>query len=737
VRRGAFRAARRIFSALVTGTIVPAVSIIVLATQPAHALPSFARQTGQPCGTCHTDFPGLTPYGRLFKLRGYTTGGGPYRTTLFPTSDDSAPSDDKKWIPPVSMMSIIGFTNTQAPLAPPTAPYWPNNNVVVSPSSFFWGGAITDHIGAFAQVTYNEVGPGGFGTDPFGHTWTWDNTDIRYANATNIGGFDVVYGITANNSPTVQDPWNTTPAWAFPYAASTIAGTPATHTIVNGTFAAHVASVGAYGWINDVLYLEGSVYRTLDFSTQNDLGTDPFDAPGLLNAAPYWRIAFEPHWGRNWLEAGTFGMVADVHPWAFPGTTITATFPQTDKYTDFGFDSQYQYQGDNFWLTLRGSYIHEIQNLDASFANGLSANANNDLNEAKLYASLAYGNDDKVVLTGQYFDTWGSPDPILYSGLASGFSPNSNGFIAELAYIPSVSNGWWPWLSARFGLQYTWYNKFDGTTVGAQDNNTLFLYAWFAMPAFGVYTGPPTMPTMPTKALPLKAPPLPLFTWTGCYAGFQGAGAWGTKDLTDTTGVVAASTGFTSASLSINGYLLGGQLGCDDQFGSNWVVGIEGALAGGDVSASTGVAQPFGIPGDTATYKETTDYLSSVTGRVGYAWDRWLGYVKGGAAMAGDKYDAVGVFQGTPYGFEGLETRLGWTAGVGLEWAFWDDWSVKLEYDYYGFGQRNVTFIDPNSGNSGLEQIKQSIQTVKLGLNFHLLDATPWRGGIGALTSAY
>ena len=50
---------------------------------PARALPSYARQTGQPCGTCHTDFPGLTPYGRRFKIGGYTAGGGPYRTTLF------------------------------------------------------------------------------------------------------------------------------------------------------------------------------------------------------------------------------------------------------------------------------------------------------------------------------------------------------------------------------------------------------------------------------------------------------------------------------------------------------------------------------------------------------------------------------------------------------------------------------------------------------------------------------
>ena len=91
MRGGVVSGARRIFSGLVAGTTVTAVSIIVVATPPAHALPSFARQTGQPCSTCHTDFPGLTPYGRLFKIKGCTTGGGPYRTTLFPTSDDSGP----------------------------------------------------------------------------------------------------------------------------------------------------------------------------------------------------------------------------------------------------------------------------------------------------------------------------------------------------------------------------------------------------------------------------------------------------------------------------------------------------------------------------------------------------------------------------------------------------------------------------------------------------------------------
>jgi hypothetical protein len=96
-----------------------------------------------------------------------------------------------------------------------TDPFKPSDNVVVSPFSVFYGGAITEHIGAFAQVTHNAPPPGGF-PDPFGHTWTWDNVDLRYANTAKLGGLDVIYGITANNNPTVQDVWNTTPAWTFP-----------------------------------------------------------------------------------------------------------------------------------------------------------------------------------------------------------------------------------------------------------------------------------------------------------------------------------------------------------------------------------------------------------------------------------------------------------------------------------------------------------------------------------------
>ena len=483
--------------------------LTIASSSPVQALPSFARQTGQPCGTCHTDFPALTPYGRRFKLLGYTTGGGEFRTTPFssqtainaraeyekmmgyvktlPQGSSTKPEEDKEWVPPISIMAIVGYTHTQADLTG-TDPYSANNNVVLSPFSVFWGGAITDHVGAFAQVTYNAVPPGGFG-DPFGHTWTWDNTDVRYANTAHFGPLDLIYGITANNNPTVQDVWNTTPAWSFPYAASTILGPQGHPTTIEGAFAAHVGGVGVYTFINDLLYLELTGYKTLGFSQQNAIGTDPFGAPGQLGGvSPYWRIALEPSWGRNTLMIGTFGAQFNAHPFVDTSfaTFSTATFPQADTLTDYGFDTQYQYQGDNYWLTLRGSFIREFQQLNASFLNGGASNPTNLLNSLKLQASFAYGADNRVVFTGQYFSQWGTADMNLYgtdpvTGLAS--TPNTNGWMAEIAYIPFGASKMvgWPWFNARIGLQYTYYNKLNGTTVNAHDNNTLFLHAWFAM----------------------------------------------------------------------------------------------------------------------------------------------------------------------------------------------------------------------------------------------------------------
>ena len=387
------------------------------------------------------------------------------------------------------MMTIVGFEHTQKAQNPAPAPFNSNDNVALEQFSLFWGGAVTNHVGAFAQATYEGTVVDDDGTTAYqSFKWHWDNVDLRYTNSAMLGNVGVTYGVTATNNPSMADPWNTTPAWGFPYASAQIAPGPGAGTLVDGTMAQHVGGVGGYAWFDNLLYVQLSGFWTLGQHTLTTLGIDPSaDVPGEIGGvSPYWRIAVEPHWGNNWWEFGTFGMSANIHPYDTSqvdaaGYITGATFAQSNRYTDFGFDSQYQYQGPNYWLTLRGTYIHENQSFDA--ATGAADNASNTLNTLKLYGSVAYGNDNRVILSGQYFDTWGSTDATEYGDGFTNGDPGSNGFTAEIAYMPFVTSHSpiWPWANARIGLQYTWYNKFNGTTDNASDNNTLLAYLWFAM----------------------------------------------------------------------------------------------------------------------------------------------------------------------------------------------------------------------------------------------------------------
>jgi hypothetical protein len=129
----------------------------------------------------------------------------------------------------------------------------------------------------------------------------------------------------------------------------------------------------------------------------------------------------------------------------------------TNRFTDIGLDSQYQYQGDGWWLTMRATYLHENQSLGASVANGLAANVNNTLNTFRAQAALTYGTDGKIILTGGYFNTWGSSDAVLYGGNRT-FSPNSDGFIGS---------------PTRFSARITHQNYGRGSTRGSGCNTSL------------------------------------------------------------------------------------------------------------------------------------------------------------------------------------------------------------------------------------------------------------------------
>ncbi len=437
-----------------------ALSALLLAAPAAQALPSFARQTGQECAACHNGFPELTPYGRLFKLNGYTFRGG------------------ESNLPPIAVMLVPSFTHTQADQPDGAGPHFgPNDNFSFS-GSVFYGGAITSNIGAFAQATYDHAE----------RNFNWDNVDIRYAHATSLFDRENVFGATVNNNPTVTDLWNSTPAWGFPFVSSALAPTPTAATLIEGGLAQQVLGVTAYNFWNRLIYTEIGFYRGLSPTTLTTLGINPgcsgvggelCDTSTIKNVAPYWRVAVAPNWGQNSLEVGVFGIAATL----IPGRVRDSG---TDHLTDVGFDAQYQWLGARDSFSLQGYWITENQNLSASSALGASTNTHNHLRSLRAKATYYY--DQTYGATAGYFNLNGTPDPLLFSGSAT-FSPNSNGWIGELDYIPFSHGGpsFWPWLNMKLGLQYIYYTKFDGGSTNfdgagrsAHDNNTLFLFAWIA-----------------------------------------------------------------------------------------------------------------------------------------------------------------------------------------------------------------------------------------------------------------
>jgi outer membrane immunogenic protein len=211
----------------------------------------------------------------------------------------------------------------------------------------------------------------------------------------------------------------------------------------------------------------------------------------------------------------------------------------------------------------------------------------------------------------------------------------------------------------------------------------------------------------PAPAPVYKAPPPMQFTWTGCYLGGHVGGGWGQKEVSDPTN---PATG--SASFDINGWMAGGQLGCNYQV-SNFVFGIEGDASWADIKGSS--SDPF-FGGKTFDAK--SDFLADVAGRVGIAWGQGLIYGKGGVAFVHDQFDFVGGLIGA--NATGTQDRTGWTVGGGVEWAFSSAWSAKAEYLHYDFGGKDVTLADPVNGPA-LFHVNQTIDTVKFGLNFRFI----------------
>jgi outer membrane immunogenic protein len=260
-----------------------------------------------------------------------------------------------------------------------------------------------------------------------------------------------------------------------------------------------------------------------------------------------------------------------------------------------------------------------------------------------------------------------------------------------------------------------------------------------------VFGGPVFAADMPVKAPPIVAPAP--FSWTSCYVGGHVGAGWSHDAFSDPGYATPFGTfqNFAPAgsSIDVNGHAgaLGGvQVGCDYQFATNWVIGLAGDFSWANINGQA--TDPFfaGKNGNPITLSSKTDQLATATARLGYAWDHFLLYGKGGAAWAHDKYSIQNLISfGPPFCFTGTfiacnptgtETRPGWTAGAGIEWAFTNNWSALVEYDYYGLGNKGVSLFDPNAGvggTTGLVNVKQNIEALKFGINYRFGWAGPAR----------
>ncbi len=423
---------------------------------PAWAVPSFTQQTGQACATCHVGAfgPQLTAFGRNFKLQGYVQ------------------SDGESHFPPLSAMLESSYTTTKVRQAGNAAEgFGPNNNFAIDQVSLFYAGRILSNFGAFIQTTYDGVNS----------ALHWDNADLRYAQTGTVFGMDFVAGIMANNNPTSQDVWNSTPGWGFPYASSALAPKPSQVALLEGGLGQQVAGLGAYALWNDLVYLEFTGYTQLSRDTRTALGvTDAYGSDSYTGMIPYWRMAVQHNFGDHYVQAGTLGMIADRSPGG------DNSFGH-DRFTDVAFDANYQWTGSaDHTVSAHTIFIHENVNLDASQAlAGGALNGSNRLSTFKADATYSYKNTYTPSL--QYFKRWGTNDP-NYWGTASG-DPDNEGFVIDLAYSPfGKSDSDLQWGNARVALQYTAYTKFDGTAKHASDNNTIYVNLWFATDLFAGYS---------------------------------------------------------------------------------------------------------------------------------------------------------------------------------------------------------------------------------------------------------
>ena len=462
---------RRLHSLLATTALV-----FALLPGSAQAVPAFNRQTGQNCVACHAggQFPELTPYGRLFKLTGYTIG------------ERSIP------ISAMGVVSLSKVANTSKS-DDPGADFQKNNSLIFATASLFLAGKVTDNIGAFAQITYDpyatQTPDGSF----HGHS-NADNIDIRYADRFITDKRDLIFGFSANNNPSITDPWNTAAAW-MQYVP---VPSPTSSRFIDGNApypgygaGGNLAGLSGYMFWNQTIYAELAGYGTSrGVSSFMSAGVADADKTKLRGVNPYWRLAYNREWGAHSLMVGTSGMVSRV----YDDPLDTSDPATTHRFRDLGLDAQYQYLLDPHAVTAQLAYMNNQVRYSETGIGAAPPGTNLSDTNRVLRGKLTYVYEARYGGGLGLFNLSGTNNPVYvtYNPGGEGSTPSAGQPAGNRTGSPSTRGMtleafWTPIQYLRVGAQFTGYNRFNGASKNydgygrnASDNNSLFLYTWLA-----------------------------------------------------------------------------------------------------------------------------------------------------------------------------------------------------------------------------------------------------------------
>jgi outer membrane immunogenic protein len=226
---------------------------------------------------------------------------------------------------------------------------------------------------------------------------------------------------------------------------------------------------------------------------------------------------------------------------------------------------------------------------------------------------------------------------------------------------------------------------------------------------------------LPTKVPLAPVPAAAAYSWTGCYIGVEGGGNWGRSSETASGVRNPAVAGLPLTNeFDLRGALVGGTVGCNYQVGT-WVFGIENDYSWTNKSGSANDIAPFNT---RAVNTVSESWIDTLRGRIGFAWDRALIYGTGGVAFTDAQLTVCGAARCPSES----QSRTGWVAGVGVEYAVWQSLSVKIEYLHADFGTTRYFNSPAIPTNFAIRDVRLSDDIIRAGLN--------WRFDWGAPVTA-